>query len=216
MFDYFLEKQKPQISWNDEKNWFLLYREVFRRCINALNRNVFWSLLNINHPHRNLHCTHKSLLSTTSPAKTSVSSHYTTPPDMTSTHMNVEVFKSDEVVLKKSCSDVVQRWWCFSIRLLWKQKTPDEHDYRQQTQLRTIMFTMCKRLLLISTTSVHLEKSYERKYYMTPQSVSEDFSTITWAKTKLAMPTDILCTAVTNVQKQWLGIFLKCCKTEHV
>ncbi len=39
MFDYFLAKQKPQISWNDEKNRFLLYREVFRRCINALNRN---------------------------------------------------------------------------------------------------------------------------------------------------------------------------------
>ncbi len=127
--------------------------KVLKRCINALNRNVFWS--NINHPHRNRHCTHKSLLSTTSPAKTLVSSHYTTPPDMTSTHMNVEVFKSDEVVLKKSCSDVVQRWWCFSIRLLWKRKTPDKRDYRQQSQLRTIMFTVCKRLLLIPADSYY-------------------------------------------------------------
>lgn len=36
--------------------------------------------------------------------------------------MNIEIFKRDEVVLKKSRSDVVQRRWCFSIRFLKTQQ----------------------------------------------------------------------------------------------
>ncbi len=100
----------------------------------------------------------------------------------------------------------------------------------EQTQLCNIMFTMCKPLLFYSFRvfdhSRFLLLLFIWKKVMTENStwhsshlvwVSEYYSMITWTKTKgrvirtVAMPTDILCTATTNVQKQWLEIFLKFC-----
>lgn len=120
------------------------------------------------------------------------------------------------------------------------KKTPDEHDYRQQScprkgrtnsaaqynvhyvQTITFLFLLSIWPQQIPTTFVHLEKKKKLCQKIIVDSshlvwVSEYYCTITWTKAKgrvirtVAMPTDIPFTAMTNVQKQWLEIFLKSC-----